>query len=137
RASRTSPRPPKRLVPPITAAAMASISSVPPPAFRSTLLRRAARTTPPSPAIPPEIMKTITLTRATLMPARRAASAFPPRAPGVPADGVDMPTEGRALGEECQDQQRRNHQEQDERDATVLVADDDRHDGDHGHRQDL
>ena len=79
-ASLTSPRPPKRLVPPITAAAIASISSVPPPAFRSTLLRRAASTTPPSPAIAPEIMKTMILTRATLMPARRAASALPPTA---------------------------------------------------------
>ena len=34
---RTSPRPPKRLVPPITAAAIASSRSVPPPASRSTL----------------------------------------------------------------------------------------------------
>ena len=39
RALRTSPRPPNRLVPPMTAAAIASISSVPPPAFRSTLLQ--------------------------------------------------------------------------------------------------
>ncbi len=42
-ALRTSPRPPNRLVPPITAAAIASISSVPPPAFRSTLFRRGGK----------------------------------------------------------------------------------------------
>ena len=79
-ALRTSPRPPKRLVPPMTAAAIASISSVPPPAFRSALLRRATRTMPPSPDIAPEIMKTRILIRATLIPARRAASALPPTA---------------------------------------------------------
>ena len=40
RALFTSPRPPKRLVPPITAAAIASSRIVPPPAFRSTELSR-------------------------------------------------------------------------------------------------
>ncbi len=79
-AFRTSPRPPNRLVPPITAAEIASISSVPPPAFRSTLWRREARTMPPSPAMKPEIMKTRIRIRVTLMPARRAASALPPTA---------------------------------------------------------
>ena len=76
----TRPRPPKRLVPPITAAEIASSSSVPPPALRSTELRRAAKITPPIPAIRPEIMKTRMRIRGTLMPARRAASAFPPTA---------------------------------------------------------
>jgi hypothetical protein len=80
RAFRTSPRPPNRLVPPITAAAIASISSVLPPAFRSTLCRREASTIPPSPAMKPEIMKTMIRIRGTLIPARRAASALPPTA---------------------------------------------------------
>src|SRR5947199_64785 len=56
-AFRTSPRPPKRLVPPMTAAAMASISRVPPPALRSTLLRRAASTMPPRPDIAPAALE--------------------------------------------------------------------------------
>ena len=59
---------------------MASSKIVPPPAFRSTELRRAAKTTPPRAAIPLEIMKTIMRIRFTLIPARRAASAFPPTA---------------------------------------------------------
>ena len=79
-ALRISPRPPNRLVPPMTAAAIASISSVPPPAFRSTLFRRGASTMPPSPDMQPEIMKTRIRIRATLIPARRAASALPPTA---------------------------------------------------------
>ena len=76
----TRPRPPNRLVPPITAAAIASSRSVPPPAFRSTELSREAKITPPRPAIAPEIMKTKSRMFRTLMPARLAASAFPPTA---------------------------------------------------------
>ena len=64
----------------MTAAAIESISSVPPPALRSTLFRRAASTIPPRPAMKPEIMKTMIRIRLTLMPARRAASALPPTA---------------------------------------------------------
>ena len=64
----------------MTAAAIASSRSVPPPALRSTEFRRAARMTPPSPAMPEQIMKTITLTMRVLMPARRAASSLPPTA---------------------------------------------------------
>ncbi len=79
-ALRTSPRPPNRLVPPITAAEIASSSSVPPPWSGATELRRPARTMPPTPAMKPEIMKTMIRIRATLMPARRAASALPPTA---------------------------------------------------------
>src|SRR5438552_581892 len=74
------PRPPKRLVPPMTAAEIASRRIVPPPAFRSTEVRRAAKTTPPSAAIALEIMKTRIRIRLTAMPARRAASALPPTA---------------------------------------------------------
>ena len=39
-----------------------------------------AKITPPRPAIAPEIMKTWIRIRRTLMPARLAASAFPPTA---------------------------------------------------------
>ena len=48
-AFRTSPRPPNRLVPPMTAAAIASISSVLPPAFRSTLLEARGEDDPAEP----------------------------------------------------------------------------------------
>src|SRR5919204_121951 len=77
----TRPRPPKRLTPPITAAEIESRRSVPPPAVRSIEFRREARMTPPSPAIPPEIAKTMIRISFTLIPARRAASAFPATAP--------------------------------------------------------
>ena len=50
------------------------------PALSWTELRRAAKTIPPSAAIVPEIMKTMIRIRATLMPARRAASGLPPTA---------------------------------------------------------
>ena len=64
----------------MTAAAIESIRSVLPPAFRSTLCRRDASTMPPMPAMKLEIMKTRMRIRGTLIPARRAASAFPPTA---------------------------------------------------------
>ena len=80
RALITPPRPPNRLVPPITAAAIASSRIVPPPALRSTELSREAKMTPPIPAIALEIMNTFIRIPGTLMPARRAASAFPPTA---------------------------------------------------------
>jgi len=79
-APRTSPRPPNRLTPPITAAEIESRSSVPPPTLRFTDWRRAERMMPPTPAIRPESMKTRILMRATLIPARPAASALPPTA---------------------------------------------------------
>ncbi len=79
-APRTSPRPPNRLTPPMTAAEIESSSSVPPPTCRFTDWSRAARTIPPTPAMIPEIMKTRMRMRGTLMPERRAASALPPTA---------------------------------------------------------
>ena len=45
------------------------------------------------------------------------------------ADGIDVPAERRSLGEEGQDEQHPDHQEQDEGDAAILVADDDSRDG--------
>ena len=79
-AETTRPRPPKRLVPPITAAAIASSRIVPPPALRSTELRREAKMMPPMAAMPLEIAKTAIRMNFTLMPARCAASALPPTA---------------------------------------------------------
>ena len=76
----TRPRPPKRLTPPITAAEIASSSSVPPPKVRSTEFRREARMTPPRPAQAPEMTKQRIRISLTLIPARRAASALPPTA---------------------------------------------------------
>ncbi len=74
----TLPRPPNRLVPPMTAAAMALSSSPPPPTLGSTDCSRLAPTMPPSAAMPPAITNTAVRIRSTGMPARRAASAFPP-----------------------------------------------------------
>ena len=99
-ALRTSPRPPNRLVPPMTAAAIASISSVLPPAFRSTLFRRGgehdaaeaghdARDHEDEDADP------------------RHVDPGPPRRLGVAADRVDVPAERRPLGEERQHEQHR------------------------------
>ena len=76
----TRPCPPKRLVPPITAAAIAFRSSCPPPVPGSTERSREARMIPPTPAMKPEIMNTWIRIRSMLMPARRAASGFPPTA---------------------------------------------------------
>src|SRR5690242_13788904 len=80
RADHTEPRPPKRLVPPMTAAAMASISVLPPPAFSVALAVWPAKNMPPRAAKPPEMANTVIRTIGTLMPARRAASMPPPTA---------------------------------------------------------
>ena len=80
RAPRTSPRPPKRLTPPITAAAIAFKSRLPGGNVSATELTWAAKMIPPIAAIAPEIANTRMRTRDTLMPARRAASALPPTA---------------------------------------------------------
>ena len=64
----------------MTAAAIELSSSVPPPKLRSTEFTLAARMMPPIAAIELEIMNTRMRIRGTLMPARRAASAFPPTA---------------------------------------------------------
>ena len=69
-----------RLVPPITAAAITLSSRLPPPVLVATERRRDARMTPPMPAMKPLIMKTAIRMPSTLMPARRAASGFPPTA---------------------------------------------------------
>ena len=92
-ALRTSPRPPKRLVPPITAAEIASSSSVPPPWSGATERRLPASMMPPTPAMRPEIMK-------TRIRMRGDADAGAPRRLGVAADRVDVAAERRPLRDE-------------------------------------
>ncbi len=74
------PRPPKRLVPPMTAAAMAFISRSPPPAPWLAAAILEARKTPPTAAKVPAMAKTEMRTAVTLIPARRDASTLPPSA---------------------------------------------------------
>ncbi len=64
----------------MTAAAMALISTLPPPSDLSAEPCWEAMNRPPKPARPAEIMYTEVRTQATLMPARRAASMPPPTA---------------------------------------------------------
>ena len=56
---------------------------------------------------------------------------------GVAADGVDVPAEGGALGDERPDQQQRDDQEQREGHAAVAVADAGRQEGRDGHAHEL
>ena len=63
-----------------TAEAIAFRSRFPGGNVSPTELTWAAKTIPPIAAIAPEIAKTMTRMRETLIPARRAASAFPPMA---------------------------------------------------------
>src|SRR5580658_7607156 len=74
----TLPRPPIRLVPPTTTAAIDSSSSSPVPVWGEPDEKRAMYKKPTMAAQPPLIIYTIVLTRATLIPARRAASSLPP-----------------------------------------------------------
>jgi hypothetical protein len=75
----TFPTPPKRLVPPITAAAIAWSSNPRPysgePEFSCALMSR-----PPSADITPATTNTCMRTRLTLMPTKRAAASLPPTA---------------------------------------------------------
>ena len=64
----------------MTAAAIAFRSSVPGGNVSATEFTYAASMMPPIAAVALEITKTSTRMRATLMPARRAASALPPTA---------------------------------------------------------
>src|SRR5262245_4706630 len=80
RADQTLPRPPKRLVPAITGAAIASSRRLLPPELWFTESRREAARIPPTAAIPEQSEKAITRIRLILIPARRAASALPPTA---------------------------------------------------------
>ncbi len=80
RADQVLPRPPNRLVPPMTAAAIAFIRRLPAPEDWFAALIWEARNMPPTAAIVPAREKTEIRTNATLMPARRAASTLPPKA---------------------------------------------------------
>ena len=64
----------------MTADAIAFSSRLPGGNVSATEFTCAAKMMPPIAAVAPEIMKTRTRMRGTLMPARRAASAFPPTA---------------------------------------------------------
>ncbi len=79
-ASRTSPRPPNRLHPPITAAGYGIDQQRPATRVEVDAVEARGQDDPPDPAMPLEILKTMIRTRATLMPARLAASALPPTA---------------------------------------------------------
>ena len=79
-ASTGRPLPPNRLVPPMTAAPTAYSRVSPPPVLGVTELTRLASSTPAIAAIVEQRTKQSSRMRATLMPARRAASALPPTA---------------------------------------------------------
>ena len=74
------PRPPNRLVPPITAAAMALSVVLPPPVFTDTEKLRDALRTPATAARVDTIVKITIRSALTRTPVRRDASAFPPTA---------------------------------------------------------
>jgi hypothetical protein len=83
-ADQVEPRPPNRLVPPMTAAAMALIRSVPDPASRAVVglaeVSPEATKRPPIAASVPDTMNIASHTHTTRTPARRAASTPPPSA---------------------------------------------------------
>ena len=91
-AAQTVPRPPNRLVPPMTAAAIALSNTSPPPADWLTASRRDAARTPPRAAKNDAIVNTAIRTRSTLIPARRAASALPPTAKIIRPNRVRLAT---------------------------------------------
>ena len=99
-ALRISPRPPKRLVPPITAAEIASSSSVPPPWSRSTRadVRREHDAAEAGHRAGDHEDED---------PDARDVDAGAPRRLGVAADGVDVAAERRALRDERPDEQER------------------------------
>ena len=100
----------------MTAAEIASSSSVPPPWSGATEFRFAARTMPPTPAIRPEIAK-------TMMRMRGDVDAGAPRRLGVPADGVDVAPEHGALRDVRPQDQEHGHLDARERQAVpVRVA---------------
>src|SRR5919108_1617487 len=79
-ADHTLPRPPNRLVPPMTAAAIASSVTCPGLIARLAAASRPVWMRPGIAARKPESAKTAIRISRTLMPARRAASALPPTA---------------------------------------------------------
>ena len=87
-AAHTLPRPPKRLTPPMTAAAIASSRSVPPPIVVSAASRFETATSPPTEANVADSTNTVKRMRRTLTPARRAPFALPPTAYRYRPNGV-------------------------------------------------
>ena len=86
-APQTEPRPPNSDVPAMTGPAIASSSRSDPPEDWLTASSRDASRMPPAAANVDPRMKTVMRTRATGMPARRAASRLPPTAKHVAAPG--------------------------------------------------
>ena len=87
----TLPRPPKRDVPPMTAAPIASSNNGPPAnALKETEAYRDAPTIPPIAAIPPTIPNAASLTFFIEKPARLADSLLPPTANKARPNGVDV-----------------------------------------------
>jgi hypothetical protein len=79
RADHGDPRPPNRLVPPTTAAVIASSRSVPiPDDCAETPRRREAAKIPPKAANAPQTMKAVIRILSTLIPARATALGFAP-----------------------------------------------------------
>ena len=73
----TEPRPPIRLVPPITTAAI-TCNSMPTPPFGSAASRRETWNSAPTPASKPIKANTSTFDGFVLMPDKRTASSFVP-----------------------------------------------------------
>src|ERR687891_181072 len=97
----TRPRPPKRLVPPITAAGIASSRRVPPPALRATGVRRGGGESPPQAALraggeddPPEAGHQAG-DHEDVDADSGDVDAGASRRLGVPPDGVDVAAERR------------------------------------------
>ncbi len=120
------PRPPNRLVPPITAAAIEYSRIAPPPVDVSTELSREASTMPPSAAIVLQIMNTTIRTPVDV-------DAGSPGRLGVAADRVDVAPEARAQGHERPQEVGPEHDQRHVRKAAVGVGD--RHDDEAGQRQ--
>ncbi len=115
RAPRTSPRPPKRLTPPMTAAEIESRSSVPPPALQVHRLEPRGEDDPADAGHDPG-------DREHEDPHARDVDAGAPRGLGVAADGVDVAPERRALREERQSDEEDEHEERSQRETLRLRA---------------
>ena len=116
-APRTSPRPPKRLTPPMTAAAIAFRSSVPGgnvSATEFTLRREHDAADRCGRARDHEDEH----------PDARDVDARAPRRLGIAADRIDMPPEGRPPREEGQQDQEDHHDHAGERQPEVVLLDD-------------
>ena len=114
-APRTSPRPPNRLTPPMTAAEIESSSSVPPPTLQVHRLEARGEDDPADAGHDPRDHEDED-------PDARDVDARATRSLRVAADGVDVAPERRALREERQPDEEDQHQERGERQPDGLRA---------------